>query len=135
MTDTFTAEKRSEVMRAIKGKDTKPEMVVRSVAHRLGYRFRLHVRELTGCPDLVFPRRRKVIFVHGCFWHGHAGCKEGRLPKSNVDYWTQKIGRNKKRDASVIRKLRKEGWGVKIVWECQTGRPDSLSKIIEKFMI
>ena len=134
MTDMFTVEKRSSVMRAIKGTNTKPEMIVRSLAHRLGYRFRLHRRSLPGCPDMVFVKQHKVIFVHGCFWHGHAGCKEGRLPKSNVEYWTPKIGRNKKRDAKAIRRLRADGWGVKTVWECQTGQLDQLAKVISRFL-
>src|SRR5665213_3086550 len=112
MADTFTSDKRSDVMRAIKSTNTKPEMTVRSLAHCLGFRFRLHRKSLPGCPDMVFVKQHKVIFVHGCFWHGHEGCREGRLPKSNLEYWTQKIARNKKRDARAIRKLRADGWGV-----------------------
>jgi len=134
VTDTFTPAKRSSVMRAIKGKDTKPEMIVRSLAHELGYRFRLHRRSLPGCPDLVFVKQRKVIFVHGCFWHGHAGCREGRLPRSNVEYWTQKIGRNKQRDSRAVRELRKDGWGVMTMWECQLDDRERIRGRIKRFL-
>lgn len=134
MTDTFTGTKRSDVMRAIKSKNTKPEMVVRSVAHALGYRFRLHRRELPGCPDLVFAGRHKVIFVHGCFWHGHSGCKDGRLPKSNLGYWGAKIEKNRVRDKRSERRLRTLGWRVLTIWECQTSKTDALSRRIVRFL-
>ncbi len=107
-------------MRAVRGADTRPEMVVRRLVHRLGYRYRLHVRALPGSPDLVFPARRKVILVHGCFWHRHA-CKEGRsTPASRVDYWSEKFAKNVRRDYQNRRRLRKLGWQVLVVWECQT---------------
>lgn len=116
--DKLSPDKRSANMRCIKSKDMKPELFVRSVAHRLGYRFRLHVRDLPGKPDLVFRSRRKVVFVNGCFWHGH-DCKEGsRIPKTNVDYWRTKIARNKARDADVRASLKDAGWGVLTIWEC-----------------
>lgn len=134
MTDTFTVEKRSSLMRAIKSKDTKPEMVVRSLVHRLGYRFRLHRRALPGCPDLVFVRQHKVIFVHGCFWHGHAACKGGHLPKSNGAYWSTKIEKNRARDKRAARKLRADGWGVMTIWECQTIRSESLVERISRYL-
>jgi len=134
MTDTFTVEKRSSVMRAIKGKDTQPELAVRSLVHRLGYRFRLHRRTLPGCPDLVFVKRRKVIFIHGCFWHGHTACKGGRLPKSNRTYWSSKIEKNRARDARSVRRLRADGWGVMTIWECQMKSFEALSRRISRFL-
>ena len=118
-TDVFTPQKRSEVMRAVKSSDTKPELALRKALHALGYRYRLHVKDLPGKPDLVFPKYRTVIFVHGCFWHGHA-CKRGaRVPKSNVDYWVEKIARNKARDRKNAAALRKLGWRVITLWECK----------------
>ena len=106
-------------MRRITKTDTKPEFAVRRAAHRLGYRFRLHRRDLPGTPDLVFPRLRKVILVHGCFWHQHVGCRLARQPKSRPDYWLPKLERNWKRDAETQATLRELGWDVLVVWECQ----------------
>lgn len=118
-TDVFSKEKRSEVMRAVKGKDTKPEVALRKALFALGYRYRLNVKGLPGKPDLVFPKHRTVIFVHGCFWHGHK-CKRGaRTPKSNTDYWLEKIARNKRRDKKNAAALKKLGWRVITVWECE----------------
>ena len=134
MTDTFTVEKRSSVMRAIKSKDTQPELAVRSLVHRLGYRFRLHRRSLPGSPDLVFVKKRKVVFVHGCFWHGHAACKGGHLPKSNGTYWSNKIEKNRARDKRAARRLRADGWGVMTIWECQTTGLVSLIPKIMRFL-
>ncbi len=120
MADKLTTRQRSEQMRRVRSGDTKPEMVVRRTAFALGYRFRLHVNTLPGSPDLVFPRLRKVVFVHGCFWHQHS-CKRGnRQPKSNVEYWKTKLDRNKRRDRGTRVRLRKLGWRVLVVWECQT---------------
>ena len=102
MTDKLSSEMRSANMRAIRGQDTKPEILVRLAAHSMGYRFRLHRRDLPGKPDFVFPRKQKVIFVHGCFWHQHAGCRDGRIPQSNTGYWRPKFARNKKRDTESI---------------------------------
>lgn len=111
--------RRSALMARIPGKDTKPELVVRSTLHALGYRYRLHVRSLPGSPDLVFPRRRKVLFVHGCFWHGH-DCRFGRAkPKSRLHYWEPKLDANKKRDARASKRLRTGGWSVGAIWECE----------------
>lgn len=116
---TVTTPERSRIMRAVKGKDTSPELAVRRLLHREGYRYRLHRRDLPGNPDLVFPGRRKVIFVHGCFWHGH-DCKRGdRSPKANADYWRDKIGRNRRRDARHHDELARQGWRVCVVWECE----------------
>ncbi len=132
--DTFTPEKRSEIMRSVRSKDTKPEKIVRSIAHRLGFRFRLHRKDLPGKPDLTFPKLKKVIFVHGCFWHGH-NCRAGNnRPKSNTDYWNKKLARNKQRDKSNIQQIIKLGWKPLIVWECETKNINNLSIKIEKFL-
>lgn len=117
--DNLTEKQRSHIMSSIRGKDTRPEMMVRRICHRLGYRFRLHRRDLPGTPDLVFPRHKKVILVHGCFWHQHSKCGSDRRPKGNREFWNAKLDRNVQRDARNIRQLRKFGWGVMIVWECQ----------------
>ncbi|WP_415714434.1 very short patch repair endonuclease [Roseibium sp.] len=110
---------RSRIMRSIKGKDTKPELKVRRLVHALGYRYRLHRRDLPGQPDIVFGAKRKLVFVHGCFWHGHS-CKRGsRKPKTNLEYWSSKIQKNMTRDKSNLRDLQKQGWEVLIVWECE----------------
>lgn len=122
MPDRFTPAERSAVMRAVKSTDTSPELVVRRIAHALGFRYRLHDRRLPGSPDLVFAGRRKVIFVHGCFWHRHR-CPAGRsLPATRQDYWTAKFARNVARDRRHTRALQQAGWRVLVVWECQTRR-------------
>lgn len=110
---------RSEIMRAVKSRDTNPEMIVRRLVHRLGYRYRLHRQDLPGKPDLTFPGRRKVVFMHGCFWHGHDCARGARVPKNNRDYWTAKIARNQARDANECERLRAMGWSVLTVWECE----------------
>lgn len=116
---TTPDEARSQIMRAVRSKDTKPELIVRRLLHSLGYRYRLHRKGMPGSPDLVFVNRRKVIFIHGCFWHGH-DCKRGaREPKSNVDYWRTKVARNKIRDALSLNELEKSGWATMVVWECE----------------
>lgn len=118
-TDVFDAPTRSWVMRAVKGRNTRPERAVRSLLHALGYRFRLHRKDLPGSPDIVLPGRKAVIFVHGCFWHGH-GCKRGsRAPKTNADYWTKKLAGNIARDARTRAELKALGWQVLVVWECE----------------
>ena len=121
MVDTVTPKRRSEIMSRIRSKGMKPEMTVRSQLHSLGYRYRLHRRDLPGNPDLVFPARRKVIFVHGCFWHQHAdpACRIARRPKSNREYWIAKLDRNVARDAENHARLRKSGWKVHVIWECE----------------
>ena len=119
--DVFTPEKRSEVMSRIRGRDTKPELALRSLLHRLGYRFTVHGprnKSLPGSPDLVLPKYRTVIFVHGCFWHGHAHCRHFRLPKSRQDFWTTKIEGNKARDLRNENTLLALGWNVVTIWEC-----------------
>lgn len=116
-------------MSRIKAKDTGPELAVRSALHAMGFRFRLHVRRLPGSPDLVFTSRRKVVFVHGCFWHGH-NCRYGQAqPKSNLEYWSTKLTANLKRDARAKRRLRAEGWGVATVWECTVRKGTWISRI------
>jgi DNA mismatch endonuclease (patch repair protein) len=114
-------------MRGIRGKDTKPEMAVRRLAHRLGYRFRLHRRDLPGTPDLVFPRRRKVIFVHGCYWHRHPGCRFAYSPKSNVEFWNEKFASNVARDAAAFTRLQAEGWDPLVIWECESANSDQVA--------
>ena len=127
-------EVRSRTMRAVKGRDTGPEMTVRRLAHGMGYRYRLYRKDLPGKPDLVFPARRKVIFVHGCFWHQHA-CKRGsRSPKSSRDYWIPKLKRNKQRDARNQKLLREMGWDVLVIWECEMKDRDALGKRIAAFL-
>lgn len=117
--DTISPERRSENMRRIKSKGTKPELIVRRTAHRLGYRFRLHRKDLPGNPDLTFPGRSKVIFVHGCFWHQHSGCKHGRPPRSRPEYWGPKLTRNVERDQRREAELISMGWSVLTIWECE----------------
>ena len=121
-----TDPQRSRIMRAVKSVDTGPEMIVRRMLHKLGYRYRLHRKDLPGKPDLVFPSRKAVIFVHGCFWHGH-DCKRGaRTPKTNTQYWTDKIRRNVERDAQAIIDLKAAGWRVLVIWECELKDIDRL---------
>lgn len=122
--DRLTRERRSWLMSRIRGKDTKPEMQLRSLIHRMGYRFRLHRADLAGKPDLVFPSRKKAIFVHGCFWHGHY-CKRKKMPKSRMEFWTEKISSNRRRDIRARRSLACLGWSSLVVWECQIKRPDT----------
>jgi DNA mismatch endonuclease (patch repair protein) len=132
--DSFPSEKRSWIMRQVRGADTTPERKVRSILHKLGYRFRLHREDIRGKPDIVFSKRRKVIFVHGCFWHGHS-CKRGnRIPKSNTEYWTKKIASNKRRDRSVRRDLKIEGWKALTIWECELKNANRLARKLVKFL-
>lgn len=133
MADVMTPEQRSRCMAAIKGKDTKPELIVRKYLFSRGLRFRVQVRKLSGNPDIVLPKYKTVIFVNGCFWHGHEGCKYFRLPKSNVEFWKQKIERNIERDRESMRALLDLGWKVIGVWECElrnkVNREETLNKI------
>jgi DNA mismatch endonuclease (patch repair protein) len=135
MPDQFSPVERSRVMRAVKSGDTTPELVVRRLVHALGYRYRLHRRDLPGQPDLVFPRLCKAIQVHGCFWHRHA-CEAGQsTPATRLDYWNAKFARNVERDRRNLRRLRRLGWSVLVVWECQTHRTrrSSLEKRLARF--
>ena len=120
MTDIVDATTRSEIMSHIKGRDTTPELVVRRIAHGLGFRFRLHRKDLPGSPDMVFPRYRTVVFVHGCFWHRHDGCQYAYSPKSRIQFWTKKFRENVARDARTESALRDLGWRVLVIWECET---------------
>lgn len=131
--DPLTKEERSERMSRVRSADTKPELMVRRLVHGLGYRYRLHVKTLPGNPDLCFVSRRKVIFVHGCFWHQH-GCQRYRMPKTRKAFWETKLARNKARDLKVRRQLRALGWGVMVIWECQTKNLDRLRSRIVKFL-
>ncbi len=119
MTDVFTPEKRSSVMRQVKGKGTTPELTVRRLLTGLGLRYRLHRKDLPGAPDIVMTSRRLAIFVHGCFWHGHDCARGARVPKQNRDYWTQKIARNRARDETNRAALQAKGWTPLVVWECE----------------
>ncbi|MBP6582399.1 MAG: DNA mismatch endonuclease Vsr [Chromatiaceae bacterium] len=118
MIDRVSEEKRSYIMSSVGSKDTGPELEVRKILHKLGYRYRLHNRELPGSPDIVFQQRKKAIFIHGCFWHGHS-CKYGRLPKSNKEYWGPKIKVNRERDERNLRKLEEVGWAAMVIWQCE----------------
>lgn len=125
---------RSRIMRAVKSRDTAPEMTVRRLVYSMGYRYRLHRKDLPGKPDLAFQSRRKVIFIHGCFWHGH-DCKRGaRVPKNNREYWETKIARNRERDNHHDEELRREGWRILIVWECQIEEQAALIERIRRFL-
>lgn len=118
MADTLTPQQRSERMSRIRSKDTKPELALRSALHQLGFRFRLDAKDLPGRPDIVLPRYRTVIFVHGCFWHRHPGCSIATTPKSNTEFWLDKFGRNTARDKKASEALIALGWRVFVVWEC-----------------
>lgn len=132
MVDIISKEKRSWNMSRIKGKDTKPELIVRSLLHRMGYRFRLHRKDLPGKPDIVLPKYRTVIFVHGCFWHRHKGCKYAYKPKSRVDFWQKKFKENVERDSKKQANLKKAGWKVITIWECEISKLSELEKKIKK---
>ena len=133
-TMTETAAQRSRIMRAVKSKDTAPELAVQRLAHALGYRHRLHARDLPGSPDLTFPRRKKVIFVHGCFWHGHR-CERGdRTPHNNRAYWQRKIARNRARDRRCLKDLKAQGWRTLVVWECQIKATERLARRLGRFL-
>lgn len=133
MTDNHTPEQRSKNMRAVRTRDTAPEKLVRSVLHRLGYRFRLHRKDLAGTPDIVLPTWKRLLFVHGCYWHGHK-CLRGRASATNVEFWRRKIARNKERDDRTQQLLRRDGWKVLTVWECETKDRTRLEKRLSRFM-
>jgi DNA mismatch endonuclease, patch repair protein len=134
MADKPSPERRSENMRRIKSKDMKPELLVRRLVHGMGYRYRLHRKDMPGKPDLVFGLRRKVIFVHGCFWHQHASCPEGRVPSSNESYWQPKLARNAKRDAENLANLDASGWRTLVIWECETKDAAALRRRLRAFL-
>jgi DNA mismatch endonuclease (patch repair protein) len=128
------SEQRSANMRAVRTKDTAPEMIVRRLVHGLGYRYRLHAHKLPGKPDLVLPKYRAVIFVHGCFWHGHDDCPRARRPKTNAAFWDRKLQRNFERDTAQRASLIASGWRVLVVWECETKRADELGQRVQAFL-
>ncbi len=132
--DKISPQRRSANMRAIRSKGTKPEILVRRLAHSLGFRYRLHRKDLPGKPDLAFISRRKAIFVHGCFWHQHAGCPEGKIPASNVAYWGPKLARNGERDRKNESVLCEAGWNVLTIWECETAETDELAVRVQLFL-
>jgi DNA mismatch endonuclease (patch repair protein) len=136
MVDTLTREQRSERMSRIRGRNTGPEWMVRRLIHGMGYRYRLHRKDLPGKPDLVFPRARKAIFIHGCFWHRHPApaCKLARLPKSRLEFWLPKLESNRERDKMNEEKLKLSGWKILVVWECETGNIQEVKQKIRNFL-
>lgn len=136
MTDTLTRQERSERMSRIRGKGSASEMRLRRLIHSMGYRYRLHIRTLPGTPDLVFPSRKAVIFMHGCFWHRHKGCHLARMPKSRVAFWTEKFETNKRRDETNTMRLQELGWRVLVIWECQMKAKDlnEVLNVVRRFL-
>ena len=134
MVDSLDQAARSAVMARVRGKNTRPEMIVRKLVFAASYRYRLHVRKLPGSPDLVFPSRKKVIFVHGCFWHRHDNCAGSRIPKSRVEYWSAKLNGNKARDVVNYTALREAGWQVLVLWECELEDPMILEDRLRGFL-
>lgn len=132
--DKLSKKRRSEIMSRIRSKNTSPEMKVRSLVYRLGYRYRLHYEKLPGKPDLAFQTRKKVIFVHGCFWHGHENCSKGKLPKSNLEFWEPKIARNKERDSENTREINLRGWQILPIWQCELKNIPILEAKIIRFL-
>ena len=136
MADTISPQRRSENMRRIRSKDMKPELQVRRLLHRMGYRYRLHRRNLPGHPDIIFPKIKKAVFVHGCFWHQHEdpACRITRVPKSRLDYWAPKLKQNKERDAASASALADMGWKVFVVWECHVSEEKELRRKLVSFL-
>ena len=137
MADRIPKEKRSEIMSRIRSANTKPELLLRRAMWRMGFRYRVNDRRLPGKPDIVLPRYRTVVFVHGCFWHGHEGCKNYTVPKTNIDFWTAKVARNRERDQEEWRRLEAMGWSVVIVWECQLKKAEldeTVSRVAEEIL-
>jgi len=132
--DVFSKDKRSRIMSKVKGKNTKPELVVRSLLHKMGYRFRLHRRDLPGNPDIVLPKYKKIIFVHGCFWHGHEGCPRSKRPTSNEDFWNKKLNRTICRDKENFTRLKEAGWSTYVVWTCELKDLDLLKNKLKRFI-
>ncbi|HEJ4849373.1 very short patch repair endonuclease [Pseudomonas aeruginosa] len=132
--DRLSPERRSWLMSRVRSKNTKPELIVRRLVFAMGYRYRLHPKHLPGRPDLAFLGRKKVIFVNGCFWHGHSGCRYGLLPKSRVDFWQAKIDSNRRRDRAKIAELENAGWRVLTIWQCELKDTDTLAKRLNDFI-
>ncbi|MDQ1815483.1 very short patch repair endonuclease [Massilia sp. CCM 9210] len=131
MADTVTPERRSEIMSRVRSKNTRPELLVRQLLYKAGFRYRLHRADLPGKPDLAFPGRKKVIFIHGCFWHRHDGCPMARVPKSRVEFWTAKLSANRLRDIQNVAKLNLAGWDVLVIWECELQAPDLMVRLTD----
>lgn len=135
MADVLTVSQRKQCMASIKAKNTKPELAIRSLCHKLGYRFRLHRKDLPGKPDLVFPSRKKIIFVHGCFWHQHPRCRFATRPATRAKFWASKLDGNRERDKRQVRELKKFGWTVLVIWECQIKKkPDWVAERLVEFL-
>lgn len=135
MPDVYDQAQRSKVMRSVRSENTKPEIIVRQMLDDLGYSFCLHQQDLPGKPDIVLPNHRKIIFVHGCFWHQHPQCKDGSRPQSNVDYWNRKLDRNIQRDRENIAALIAANWHILVIWTCETKNKEQLRQKLEAFMI
>ncbi len=134
MTDVFSKGKRSWIMSRVRGADTRPERIIRSFLHTKGFRFRLHVSKLPGKPDIVLPKHKTLIFVNGCFWHGHRRCRRASIPTTRTAFWRRKILGNMTRDKHVQRLLRKKGWEVLTVWECQVRKPEQLQRSLASLL-
>lgn len=134
MTDTMSPDERSIRMALVRSINTKPEMIVRKLVHGMGYRYRLHCRDLPGTPDLVFRSRRAIIFIHGCFWHQHSGCSLARMPKSRVPFWKAKLEGNNERDARKLAELKAMGWRVLVIWECELKNIKTLTRRVKCFI-
>ena len=132
--DVFSREKRSQIMSRVSGKNTKPELVVRSLLHKMGYRFRLHRKDLPGKPDIALPKYKKVIFVHGCFWHGHTDCPRSKRPTTNKKFWRKKLDKNRERDKASIDNLKELGWDVLVVWTCEVNNVFKLKSKLLSFL-
>jgi len=134
--DKYSIEKRSNIMSKIRGKETKPEILVRNYLFSKGFKYRLHDEKLPGKPDIVLPKYRTIIFIHGCFWHGHPGCKRSKLPATNAEFWEKKLSANIERDKRTIERLKKEGWNIIVLWQCEISskkkREDRLERLIEE---
>ncbi|MCP5102054.1 MAG: DNA mismatch endonuclease Vsr [bacterium] len=132
--DVFSKEKRSRIMARVRGKNTRPELKVRSLLHRLGYRFRLHRSDLPGNPDIVLPKHKKAVFVHGCFWHGHSGCPRARRPSTNKKFWNEKLDKNIARDKKTISELTMLGWDSLVIWSCETKDMDTVKFKLHSYL-
>jgi DNA mismatch endonuclease, patch repair protein len=132
--DVFSREKRSQIMSRVSGKNTKPELVVRSLLHKMGYRFRLHRKDLPGKPDITLPKHKKVIFVHGCFWHGHTDCPRSKRPTTNKKFWREKLDKNRERDKASVNNLKELGWDVLVVWTCEVNDVFKLKNKLFSFL-
>jgi DNA mismatch endonuclease, patch repair protein len=134
MADHLSPSQRSRVMARIHGRNTQPELAIRSIVHRMGYRYRLHVRALPGCPDLVFPKYKAAMFVHGCFWHQHRNCPRARKPRSNIAFWSRKLSKNALRDRRHLKALQELGWKTLVIWQCEIKNFEKVAKTVRRFL-